>query len=139
MPPADNTNTTLPEPSQPKQSFWAKLFGKKPKEPEAPVQQQESQTPPPQLDTPTDGESEAPVAGADVSTSDVTESTSDLSSPEPTAAPTEEPVVPDTNTGVSTDPTVDSGVSSPSPEASGASSSDGSSSSDSSSSSSGSV
>lgn len=81
MPPAEN-NT--PEPTQspapaPKQSFWAKLFGKKSAAPEQPTR--ESQTPPPQLDDP--------------SSADASGSLSDVSAPAPTT-PTDVPVPPAT-------------------------------------------
>lgn len=68
MPPADNSvpTPTPPAPEPPKQSFWAKLFGKKPSV--APViPPEQSNTPQPQLDEPSpSAPSAAPVVGVDV-------------------------------------------------------------------------
>lgn len=109
MPPADNTNITPPEP--PKQGFWAKLFGKKPKEPEVPAQLHESQTPPPQLDTPTGSEVEpTPVGGTDVTTPNGTEGAPELSTPVPTVGPDEEPPTLDVPDSMSAEPTGDEGT-----------------------------
>ncbi|MDB5177228.1 MAG: hypothetical protein JWN75_896 [Candidatus Saccharibacteria bacterium] len=48
MQPSDNTPVPTPAPQPPKQSFWAKLFGKKPETPVVPPH--ESLAPQPQLD-----------------------------------------------------------------------------------------
>lgn len=62
MPPTDNAPTPTPAsaPDGPKKpGFFARLFGKKEKEPEFP--DRPSQTPPPRLDDTADGASDTPV------------------------------------------------------------------------------
>ncbi len=59
MQPTNNT----PTPPAPKQGFWAKLFGKKPKE--TPTPPQGSLAPPPQLNDPADATDPTAAVGAD--------------------------------------------------------------------------
>ncbi len=94
MQPSDSQPTPQPQKEE-KVSFWAKLFGKKPKTPAVPPR--ESHTPAPQL-----GNDEPVTPGASpVDAGSVDSGTS----PEPTSAP-------DTSTQV---PPVDPGVASPAP------------------------
>ncbi len=109
MPPADN-NTPVPQP--PKQGFFAKLFGKKPKETTAPIEQpRESLTPPPQLDDPTSPDpTAAPTAGTDLTSPNGVESAPDLGQPVPTVAPDQEPQTLDVPPAVNAEPTEETGV-----------------------------
>lgn len=104
MPPADNnTPAPVPTPEPPKQGFFAKLFGKKPKESVVPPQH-ESQTPPPDLGDVTsapDGSTPVspaapftpagPTVGMDVTSPNGTQGGPELSQSAPTVSPDEEP------------------------------------------------